>query len=96
MAAPIIDRISPTSAVLSPGQSVDVEVVAHDPDSRQAFVVFPVADSQGNVSRGQIDLRIDDPITFRPAENPDNLSIAVQLILDPARPNQAIYRITAL
>ncbi|MDR5698152.1 MAG: hypothetical protein QN162_14655 [Armatimonadota bacterium] len=94
MAAPVIDAVTPSSVTLSPGQFVDVVVQAHDPDSREGNVEFPVRDMQGNEAIARIALRIDDPLTFGDARNPDGLSVQVQRI--SASPTSATYRITAL
>lgn len=99
MTAPVIDSVDPTSAALSPGQQVDVTVVAHDPDSASGSVQFPVTDSQGNTTQASISLTLDDPITFDAALNPDGLAVAIQQIstgVDPVTGHpQAVYRITA-
>jgi hypothetical protein len=49
MALPIIDSVTPAGPVsLTPGQSVDFTVVAHDPDTRSGAATFNVTDSGGN------------------------------------------------
>lgn len=99
MAAPVIDSTTPSSAALSPGEFVDVTVVAHDPDSASGNVEFPVSDTQGNTVQASISLVLDDPLTFGTALNPDGLSVTVQKISDGTDPvtghPQAVYRITA-
>jgi hypothetical protein len=94
MAAPVIESVTPASADLSPGQFVDVVVVAHDPDSASGAVQFPVSDSQGNTTLASIALILDDPLTFGEAQNPDSLAVTVQLIAPPTA-TSATYRITA-
>jgi methionine-rich copper-binding protein CopC len=93
MATPVIDSVTPPTASLSPGQFVDVDVVAHDPDSASGNVTFPVADSQGNTTPATIVLTLDDPLTFGEALNPDGLAVTVAKIA--SSPTQATYRVTA-
>jgi len=99
MAAPIIDSVTPASAALSPGQFVDVVVVAHDPDSASGAVAFPVSDGQGNTVLASIVLTLDDPLTFGAAQNPDSLAVTVSgpvVGTDPTTGHpSATYRITA-
>jgi NAD(P)H-flavin reductase len=99
MASPVIDSTSPESAALSPGQFVDVTVVAHDPDSASGSVQFPISDSAGNQALAAISLVVDDPLTFGVAENPDGLAVTVTgptIGVDPATGHPSgTYRITA-
>ena len=93
MAAPIIDSVNPSVWQLLPGEQVDVTVIAHDPDSANGLVTFPVVDGTGNITSATIDLRIEDQLTFGPAEVPAGLSVSVQQI--SATGTSAVYRITA-
>lgn len=93
MAAPVIDSVEPAEASLNPGDFVDVEVFAHDPDSASGSVLFPVVDGQGNTSLASINLSIDDPLTFGEGQA-NGMSVTVQKISNTA--TSAVYRITAL
>lgn len=92
MAAPVVS-VNPSAASMSPGDQIDVTVNAFDPDSASGSAVFPVTDAQGNTTEAAIDLLMNDPLTFGPASNPDNLAITIQQI--SASDTDAVYRITA-
>ena len=78
MAAPIIDSVSPgTSIVFSPGQTINVTINAHDPDSgAPVSQVFNVADSTGNVTPVTVTLQVQDALTFSAGAPPAGWTVS--------------------
>lgn len=64
MANPVIDSIQANPAVVAPGGSFVVTIVAHDPDEQIGTLVGTVRDSAGNESQASALVRIADPLAF--------------------------------
>ena len=66
MAAPIIDGVTPASPIVfTPGQTRQVQVLAHDPDAGPPVSqVFKVQDSTGNETPITVTLQEQDPLTY--------------------------------
>lgn len=91
MAAPVISTVL-DPITLAPGGTIDVTIEAHDPDSANGSVSFPVTDGQGNTSTATVQLTLDDPIVFGDAVV-SGVSVTVQRIATTA--TSATYRISA-
>ena len=98
MSAPIIDNAPLDDVVLSavPGTFADVEVVAHDPDSASGTGTITVSDASGNETPVEVNLRVDDALTFGEAVLPPELVGLVSVVQIAVQPNRATYRFTVL
>lgn len=65
MAAPVIDSVTPAGPLtLSPGQRVQFDLAAHDPDNKSGATTFTVTDGSGNASPISVAVQVSDPLTY--------------------------------
>lgn len=61
---PIIDSFVASPAVVAPGGSFVVTLIAHDPDELSGVLVGTVTDAAGNESQASAVIRVSDPLTY--------------------------------
>lgn len=90
MAPPVINSIVAVPAVIAPGGTSVVTIIASDPDAAVGSLTVTVTDSQGNIVTAAAVLTIQDPLTYM-LEDTDGVGFVI--VQRPGQPG--VFDVTA-